>query len=268
MPLAAALAAAAVLPAFAPAAPAAVGPERVIGRETATGGHLNGVHVSRRLELPTVLRYRAETRSGDPMLVVAEIVCPRAGGSGEVLIRSRRQVARRRATGTVRMPAAGWDRDRPCRVAVAAGFRNSATGRGWERLKRRRMTLTAWSRSAAPEARVPALPWRGRQVEWDRPGALDLEPPAAQVGRPVEVDHPTGLREAFRGRPTLRLTPRWQRCDGSGASCADLPVTGWRYVPAPEDAGARLRVVVTAANGDGAVSAPTVLTAPVSAVDE
>ncbi len=54
---------------------------------------------------------------------------------------------------------------------------------------------------------------------------------------------------------------QWQRCDADGGNCVDISgATGATYTPSDDDAGSRLRVVVTATNDAGstvAVSAPS-----------
>ena len=66
----------------------------------------------------------------------------------------------------------------------------------------------------------------------------------------------------WTGSPT-RYAYQWQRCDPSGASCADLPAaTGQAYAVVDADFGTTIRVQVTATNEAGnatATSAPTAL---------
>ena len=56
----------------------------------------------------------------------------------------------------------------------------------------------------------------------------------------------------------------WLRCNAAGSACAPIPgATGASYVVAPGDAGATLRVQVTASNGDGSTDAVSAQTAPI-----
>jgi hypothetical protein len=60
------------------------------------------------------------------------------------------------------------------------------------------------------------------------------------------------------------FTYQWQRCDASGAACADIAgATAATYVVDPADAGATLKVVVTATNRFGAPTAESAVTAAV-----
>jgi hypothetical protein len=68
----------------------------------------------------------------------------------------------------------------------------------------------------------------------------------------------------WRTTPDTNYSYQWQRCDANGANCADI--VGARtqnYRLATADARARLRVVQTATNPDGAVSATTTVTIPI-----
>jgi hypothetical protein len=66
----------------------------------------------------------------------------------------------------------------------------------------------------------------------------------------------------WSGSPPPRLTSQGQRCTRTGARCRNIArASGLRYRIAPADAGSTLRVVVTAANGVRAVTAPSTRTA-------
>jgi hypothetical protein len=57
------------------------------------------------------------------------------------------------------------------------------------------------------------------------------------------------------GTAPITFTRRWQRCDASGAGCADIAgATGTSYVPVQDDLGRTLRAVVTATNEKGTAS--------------
>jgi hypothetical protein len=59
---------------------------------------------------------------------------------------------------------------------------------------------------------------------------------------------------------------QWQRCDPTGAACAPIPgATGQAYAVTADDAGATIRVDVTASNRIGATTAVSAVTAPVAA---
>lgn len=59
---------------------------------------------------------------------------------------------------------------------------------------------------------------------------------------------------------------QWERCDPAGAPCAPVPgATGQAYAVTVDDAGATIRVDVTASNGVGATTAVSAVTAPISA---
>lgn len=69
---------------------------------------------------------------------------------------------------------------------------------------------------------------------------------------------------AWTGNPTS-FGFQWQRCTASGASCVDIPgATGGTYVLGSGDAGATIRVVVTATNAAGSASAASTPTAAVA----
>jgi hypothetical protein len=64
---------------------------------------------------------------------------------------------------------------------------------------------------------------------------------------------------------TTPLTHAWHRCDASGANCVAIPgATTATYVVVPEDAGATLRVTVTATNRFGTASSQSPQTAVVT----
>ena len=68
---------------------------------------------------------------------------------------------------------------------------------------------------------------------------------------------------------TSTVTYRWERCDGTGANCADLPgAVAPTYALQDADVGSTLRVVVTATSAFGeasAESAPTAIVTPAPA---
>jgi hypothetical protein len=63
----------------------------------------------------------------------------------------------------------------------------------------------------------------------------------------------------------VAVTYQWQRCDATGAACADVAgATASTYAVGSADAGATLRVVVTAKNRFGAPTAQSAVTSAVS----
>ncbi|HEX8647230.1 MAG TPA: hypothetical protein VF715_10035, partial [Thermoleophilaceae bacterium] len=99
--------------------------------------------------------------------------------------------------------------------------------------------------------------------------------PKPEPQPPVNDGLPTVSGEAKPGS-TLTGTPghwtptpsglayQWERCDASGANCQPIPgATGETYVPADADDGSRIRVTVTATNGDGSRQASSEPTAVV-----
>jgi len=82
----------------------------------------------------------------------------------------------------------------------------------------------------------------------------------AQVGSTL-----TAANGSWNGSPT-GYTYAWSRCDQNGASCAAISgATANTYVLSSVDAGATLRVVVTATNSAGSTQATSVPTAVVAA---
>jgi hypothetical protein len=64
---------------------------------------------------------------------------------------------------------------------------------------------------------------------------------------------------------TTSFAYQWQRCDAAGANCADIAgATAVTYVVTPADAGATLRVNVTATGRFGSATAPSAVTAVVT----
>jgi len=74
------------------------------------------------------------------------------------------------------------------------------------------------------------------------------------------------VRMAWKATSDTRYAFRWQRCNGAGVSCTDVPgATTQSYKLKTADARSTLRVIHTATNADGAVaatSAPTVAIKP------
>jgi hypothetical protein len=83
----------------------------------------------------------------------------------------------------------------------------------------------------------------------------------ARVG--LLIDAASG---AWSGVPPIQYAYQWQQCDAAGANCRDLPgELGIVFEVGRAHVGSRLRVVVTATNVDGSVSAASEPTAVVPA---
>jgi thermitase len=83
---------------------------------------------------------------------------------------------------------------------------------------------------------------------------------AAQTGQTLTTG--TG---SWSGSPTS-YAYKWQRCDGAGANCTDVPGAATStYSPASSDVGYSMRAVVTATNSGGSASASSAPTAVVTA---
>ena len=84
----------------------------------------------------------------------------------------------------------------------------------------------------------------------------------AQAGDTLTAGH-----GSWDGTDPITYTDQWQRCDASGANCADIPgATGSTYTLTDADVGHAIVVVVTATNGGGHDSASSTPTAEVTAV--
>jgi serine protease AprX len=94
----------------------------------------------------------------------------------------------------------------------------------------------------------------------------NLTPPSI-VGVARDGELLNGLDGDWTGAPAPILSRQWQRCDAAGDGCADIEgATGATYAVSPADVGTTLRVVVTAQNAAGAVSADSVPTPAIAAL--
>ncbi|HYM56280.1 MAG TPA: hypothetical protein VES97_13030, partial [Solirubrobacteraceae bacterium] len=74
----------------------------------------------------------------------------------------------------------------------------------------------------------------------------------------------SGSTGRWKGARPLTYAYQWQRCDTTGASCADIPgASGPTYLLTPEDFKGTLRVKVTATNGEGSASSTSQATGTV-----
>jgi Protein of unknown function (DUF3344)/Ig domain of plant-specific actin-binding protein len=84
---------------------------------------------------------------------------------------------------------------------------------------------------------------------------------APVLSGPAAPGQPLTANAGTWSDPGTAYSYQWQRCDANGANCANVPgANGATYTPTEQDAGSRLRVVVTATNDVGsavAVSAPS-----------
>jgi hypothetical protein len=89
----------------------------------------------------------------------------------------------------------------------------------------------------------------------------------AVTGTPRAGERLTARDGTWTGTPTIALGHQWQRCDAKGQSCRNIAgATAPSYVVGAGDAGATLRVVVSAGNWIASVSqAPSPATAVVGA---
>jgi hypothetical protein len=100
------------------------------------------------------------------------------------------------------------------------------------------------------------------------PGAaLNATMPPAVSGSAVVGQVLTATTGAWTGTAPVTTTSQWQRCDASGASCAAIAgATGAAYTLTAADAGATLRVLVSATDATGAKGqAASAVTATVKA---
>ena len=136
-------------------------------------------------------------------------------------------------------------------------------------------SVLSWFRVDRTLASIVAVGMRPVSVgELSRLSAMVV----AHVGEgftPVATAPPTIAGTAQQGQTltaspasftiTTPLTHAWHRCDATGANCVAIPgATAPTYVVAPEDAGATLRVTVTATNRFGTASSQSVQTAVVT----
>ncbi|MEA2150133.1 MAG: large repetitive protein [Solirubrobacteraceae bacterium] len=107
-------------------------------------------------------------------------------------------------------------------------------------------------------------------VAGDPAGLVAPDPPHAATapaltGSAIEGATLTSTDGTFTGTTPITTATRWQRCDGAGASCADVAgAVGPDYFLTGADRGATVRSVVTAVNGSGSdssASAPSAVVA-------
>ena len=91
---------------------------------------------------------------------------------------------------------------------------------------------------------------------------VDVTQPA--ITGTVDIGQTLALTPGTWSNADVTLTHQWQRCDGTGANCADIPgATTTTYAVVDTDAGSTFRVVETATDRFGAPTATTAVTAAV-----
>jgi hypothetical protein len=111
------------------------------------------------------------------------------------------------------------------------------------------------------ECHAPVPPITANKFEVFTPGTPFIDGPA-EVGQQL-----TAGSGSFTGSPAPTTGLTWQRCDGSGVSCADiLGATGTAYTVSPLDLGHELRVVATASNAAGSTNTISDTTAAVQPI--
>ncbi len=105
--------------------------------------------------------------------------------------------------------------------------------------------------SAGADARSTAVP-------------SNTSPPTI-TGTAVAGETLTATAGSWTGTPPITFSLAWQRCDASGGSCAPIAgETAQTYLVGAADIGSTLRVVETATNAEGSVSAQSAQTAEVT----
>jgi len=90
--------------------------------------------------------------------------------------------------------------------------------------------------------------------------------PPTITGTAVSGETLTASVGSWTGTPPLSFAFAWQRCDAGGGACSAIgEATSQSYVVTGGDVGSTLRVLVTATNGEGSTSAPSLTTAVVTA---
>jgi hypothetical protein len=103
-------------------------------------------------------------------------------------------------------------------------------------------------------------------VPWIPPA--NITPPGIAGEQMQEGRELTSTPGSWSGTPPLSFAQQWQRCDAAGLNCAPIPgAIGPTYRLSPADVGMTLRVVVTATNGGGSVSASSQPAGPVGLIN-
>ncbi len=96
--------------------------------------------------------------------------------------------------------------------------------------------------------------------------APQLSQPPAITGTPIDGQTLSTSSGSWSGTPTIAYVYQWQRCDSTGAGCADIPsASNPTYSLTPADVGSTLRSVVTATNAGGSQTATSAVSFPAAA---
>jgi D-alanyl-D-alanine carboxypeptidase len=133
-----------------------------------------------------------------------------------------------------------------------------SAGTFYEPRTRTQITIAAnRSSSAAPPTRAIFTVLAGRLS----PIAPVAVTPPSVSGTPRAGQTLSAAPGSWTGTRPISFTYQWQRCDAAGGACQDLPgQTRAAYALGNGEVGARLRVLVSAANRAGSASAPSALT--------
>ena len=90
-----------------------------------------------------------------------------------------------------------------------------------------------------------------------------LTPPAVK-GKTADGKRLKASSGRWTGKPSFSY--EWERCDEAGANCESVAGSGPSFQTSDPDVGHRLRVTVTATNGEGSAAATSAPSAPIGAV--
>jgi hypothetical protein len=121
-----------------------------------------------------------------------------------------------------------------------------------------RVTVTATNSGGSASADAPATAVVSGSVPANT--ALPTITGSAKDGQTL-----TSTNGTWTGSATITYTRQWRQCDGSGSNCVDIQgATQATYLLTGNEAGRRIRVVVTATNGLGSTSATSAATSSVA----
>ena len=154
-----------------------------------------------------------------------------------------------------------WERcDGATCTAISGATGTSYTATAADAGRSLRVTVTATGPTG-----TGTVPTRRTDVVAARP-PVATDPPAVS-GDATDFQTLSSTTGTWTGTAPIAYTRQWQRCDTSGASCADIAgATDSSYTLTSADVAATVRVVVTATNAAAAVSAASAVTAPVAGV--
>jgi hypothetical protein len=98
------------------------------------------------------------------------------------------------------------------------------------------------------------------------PGALVNTTPPAISGTTTDGHTLTATNGTWTGTAPITYARQWRRCDTAGDNCTNITdATGSTYTLTAADVGSTIRVVVTATDASGSVSATSDVSAPIAA---